>query len=54
MSKEYIILYVVNASYTAGVIPADMRDLYAVFLTMSAHKSMASLGFLGFLITSGI
>jgi len=52
ISKEYGIPYMVNAAYTAGVMPVNMRDLQADFLTVSAHKSMASLGPLGFLVTN--
>jgi Sep-tRNA:Cys-tRNA synthetase len=52
IAKEYEIPYMVNAAYTAGVLPVDMRDLQADFLTVSAHKSMASLGPLGFLVTN--
>ncbi|MGQ9718366.1 MAG: aminotransferase class V-fold PLP-dependent enzyme [Nitrososphaerales archaeon] len=51
IAKDYGIPYMVNAAYTAGVFPIDMKDLQADFLTVSAHKSMASLGPLGFLVT---
>ena len=53
IAEEYGIPYMVNAAYTAGVMPVNMRQLHADFLTVSAHKSMASLGPLGFLVTSG-
>jgi len=53
IAEEYGVPYMVNAAYTAGVMPVDMRDLKADFLTISAHKSMASLGPLGFLVTRG-
>lgn len=49
VAEEYGIPYMVNAAYTAGILPVDMRDFRADFLTVSAHKSMASLGPLGFL-----
>jgi len=52
IAKEYGIPYMVNAAYTAGVMPLNMKDLQADFLTVSAHKSMASLGPLGFLVTN--
>ncbi len=52
IAEEYDIPYMVNAAYTAGVMPVDMRKLHADFLTVSAHKSMASLGPLGFLVTT--
>ena len=51
LAEEYGIPYMVNAAYTAGVMPLNMRDLHADFLTVSAHKSMASLAPLGFLVT---
>jgi len=53
IAEEYNVPYMVNAAYTAGVLPVDMRELKADFLTVSAHKSMASLGPLGFLATRG-
>jgi len=52
IAKEYEIPYMVNAAYTAGVMPVNMRGFHADFLTVSAHKSMASLGPLGFLVTN--
>ena len=52
IAEEYGIPYMVNAAYSAGVMPLSMRDLNADFLTISAHKSMASLGPLGFLVTN--
>ncbi|MEM3737726.1 MAG: O-phospho-L-seryl-tRNA:Cys-tRNA synthase [Candidatus Bathyarchaeia archaeon] len=51
IAENYSIPYMVNAAYTAGVMPLDMREFKADFLTVSAHKSMASLGPLGFLVT---
>lgn len=44
--------FMVNAAYTAGIVPIDMREIKADFLTVSAHKSMASLAPLGFLVTN--
>jgi len=52
VAEEYDVPYMVNTAYTAGVMPVNMRDLRADFLTVSAHKSMASLGPLGFLVTN--
>jgi len=52
IAKEYGVPYMVNAAYTAGILPVNMKDFQADFLTVSAHKSMASLGPLGFIITS--
>ncbi len=50
--KEKEIPYMVNAAYTGGVKPIDMKDFNADFLTLSAHKSMASVAPLGFLVTT--
>ena len=52
IAEEYGIPYMVNAAYTAGIMPVSMKELRANFLTVSAHKSMASLGPLGFLVTN--
>jgi len=52
IAEEYEIPYMVNAAYTAGIMPLNMRDIRADFLTVSAHKSMSSLGPLGFLVTN--
>ena len=52
LCEEEEIPYMVNAAYTGGVLPVNMKELKADFLTVSAHKSMASLGPLGYLITS--
>jgi len=53
IAEEYGVPYMVNAAYTGGVMPVNMKELHADFLTVSAHKSMASLGPLGFLVTDG-
>ncbi len=52
IAEEYGIPYMVNCAYTAGVMPINMKEFKADFITVSAHKSMASLGPLGFLVTS--
>ncbi len=52
IAQEYGIPYLVNAAYTAGVMPVDMKAMKADFLTVSAHKSMASMGPLGFLVVN--
>ena len=52
IAEEYGIPYLVNGAYTAGIIHLNMKNLHADFLTASAHKSMASLAPLGFLVTS--
>ena len=50
--QEYEIPYLVNAAYTGGVMPINMKEMNADFLTLSAHKSMSSIGPLGFLVTT--
>ena len=52
IAEECGVPYMVNAAYTAGVMPVNMKDYHSDFLTVSAHKSMASLGPLGFLVTN--
>jgi Sep-tRNA:Cys-tRNA synthetase len=52
IAEEYEIPYLINAAYTAGVMPVDMNAMRADFLTVSAHKSMASIGPLGFLVVN--
>jgi len=50
--RDYEIPFMVNAAYTGGVMPIDMKEINADFLTISAHKSMASLGPLGYVVTN--
>lgn len=50
--RELDVPFLVNAAYTGGVIPIDMRAMNADFLSVSAHKSMASLAPLGCVITT--
>lgn len=50
LAESYGTMFMVNAAYTAGVMPVNMRQMKADFLTVSAHKSMASLAPLGFLV----
>lgn len=50
--EEEEIPYMVNAAYTGGVMPIKMKDFNADFLTLSAHKSMASIAPLGYLVTT--
>ncbi|MEW5944609.1 MAG: aminotransferase class V-fold PLP-dependent enzyme [bacterium] len=50
--EKYEIPFMVNAAYTGGVMPVNMKQLKCDFLTLSAHKSMASLGPLGFVVTN--
>lgn len=52
IAEDNDIPYMVNAAYTGGVMPINMKELKADFLTLSAHKSMASIGPLGFLVTN--
>jgi len=52
VAEDFGIPFMVNAAYTGGIMPVNMKDMHADFLTVSAHKSMASLGPLGFLVTS--
>jgi Sep-tRNA:Cys-tRNA synthetase len=52
IAEERDIPYLVNAAYTGGVMPINMKSLKADFLSLSAHKSMASVGPLGFLVTN--
>jgi len=52
IAEENEIPYMVNAAYTGGVMPINMKAMKADFLTLSAHKSMASLAPMGFLVTN--
>ena len=52
LCEELDVPFLVNAAYTAGVAPVDMKKMRADFLTVSAHKSMASLAPLGFVVTT--
>ena len=50
--EKYEVPYMVNAAYTGGIMPINMKAIKCDFLTISAHKSMSSLAPLGFLITN--
>ncbi len=50
--SEEEIPFMVNAAYTGGVMPIDMKDFNVDFLTLSSHKSMASIAPLGYLVTT--
>ncbi len=52
VAEDYDVPFMVNAAYSGGIMPVDVREFHADFLTVSAHKSMASLGPLGFLVTT--
>ncbi len=50
--EDYEVPMMVNAAYTGGVIPINIRQLKADFITLSAHKSMMSVGPLGYVVTT--
>lgn len=50
--ESYEIPMMVNAAYTGGIMPIDMRKMKADFLTLSAHKSMMSVAPLGYVVTT--
>lgn len=50
--EDYEIPYLVNAAYTGGVLPINMKEMKIDFLTLSAHKSMMSVAPLGYVITN--
>lgn len=52
LCEEEEIPFLLNAAYTGGVMPINMKEMKVDFLTLSAHKSMASLAPLGFLVTT--
>lgn len=52
IAKQYDVPYVLNAAYTAGVMPVDGKELGADFLTCSGHKSWAASGPIGILATT--
>jgi len=52
IAKDYGVPYILNAAYTAGVMPVDGKKLGADFLVCSGHKSWASSGPIGILATT--
>lgn len=50
--EDYEVPMLVNAAYTGGIMPIDMRRMKADFVTLSAHKSMMSIAPLGYVITT--
>ncbi|MFH1540111.1 MAG: aminotransferase class V-fold PLP-dependent enzyme [bacterium] len=52
LCREHGVPLMLNAAYTGGVIPINMKELNVDFLTLSAHKSMMSLAPLGFVVTT--
>lgn len=52
IARDYGVPYVLNAAYTAGVMPVDGKKLKVDFLISSGHKSWASSGPIGILATS--
>jgi len=49
IAKEYNILFILNAAYSIGRLPVNMKELHADFIIGSGHKSMASTGPIGIL-----
>jgi len=52
IAKDYGVPYILNAAYTAGVMPVDGKKLGVDFLVCSGHKSWASSGPIGILATT--
>lgn len=50
--EDYEVPMMVNAAYTGGIMPINISQMKADFLTLSAHKSMMSAAPLGYLVTS--
>ncbi len=51
IAKEYGVPFILNAAYTAGVMPVDGKNLGVDFLICSGHKSWSSSGPIGILAT---
>lgn len=49
IAKEYNVLFILNAAYSVGRLPVNMKELNADFIIGSGHKSMASAGPIGVL-----
>ncbi len=52
IAKDYGVPYILNAAYTAGVMPVDGKKVGADFLICSGHKSWAASGPIGILATT--
>lgn len=52
IAEQYDVPFILNAAYTAGVMPVDGKQLGADFLTCSGHKSWAASGPIGILATT--
>lgn len=52
ITKEYGVPFILNAAYTAGVMPIDGKRIGADFLVCSGHKSWAASGPIGILATT--
>lgn len=52
IAKQYDVPFVLNAAYSAGVMPIDGKKLGADFLISSGHKSWAASGPIGILATT--
>jgi len=53
IAKDYGVPFILNAAYTAGVMPVDGRELGADVITGSGHKSWAACAPTGVLAISG-
>jgi Sep-tRNA:Cys-tRNA synthetase len=52
IAEKYDVPFILNAAYSAGVMPVDGKKLRADFLTASGHKSWAASGPIGILATT--
>ncbi|MGQ9788505.1 MAG: O-phospho-L-seryl-tRNA:Cys-tRNA synthase [Candidatus Hadarchaeaceae archaeon] len=52
IAEKYDVPFILNAAYSAGVMPVDGKKLHADFLTASGHKSWAASGPIGILATT--
>lgn len=50
--KNYGVPVLLNAAYTGGVMPINIKELNVDFISLSAHKSMMSLGPIGYVVTT--
>jgi len=52
IAQQYDVPFILNAAYSAGVMPVDGKKIGADFLTCSGHKSWAASGPIGILATN--
>lgn len=52
IAKEYGVPYILNAAYSAGIMPVEGRKMGVDFLVCSGHKSWAATGPIGILATT--